>query len=740
MLDELLSAIDRRPWYRGQIVHVERLPGREKAFGEIALHPTVQAYLTREGIRLYAHQARTIAALRAGRDVVLTTPTASGKTLAFDIPVLEDLLADRSATALHLYPLKALARDQLAKLQSLDEACSADARPAVYDGDTPSHRRAAIRRTARVILTNPHALHQYLPWHHQWARFYSGLRTIVIDEAHHYRGIYGSNVAHLLQRILRIGSHYGANPRIVVASASIANPEGFAHALTGRPAVAIDEDASGTGIRSVLFWDPMADPTTSLTQQASRMVRFLTTKGLQTICFARSRIMAERIAQSARRGDHDTSIQSYRAGYLPEERRDLEARLRSGAIRGIVSTTALESGIDIGGLDVAILVGFPGSLLSAWQQAGRAGRTDRPSLVVYMPYENPLDRFFLHQPRRFAAGQRESLVLPRPTERQRAGHLACAAAELPLPPDELGSEDQALAQRLTEAQILARTPSGLVYRGLRRAHEAFPLSELAGESVRLVCDGRTLETMDPVRARRDAFPGAVLLHQGETFVVSVLDLEQGTAVASRKDVDYYTHGVRSSEVEILSVAEEGTLHGTIHLSRGRVRVTESYLGFKTVHADRTVSISPLQLPPHTYETDGVWVTLRSIPRDIHEEDWMGALHGAEHALIAMAPLLVLCDAEDVAGVSTPRHPQTGAPTVLLFDDVIDGAGIAEVLYTEWPRLAHAALQLVSDCPCNAGCPACLLSPRCGSQNQPLSKEGARRLLEVLGGIERREEG
>ncbi len=726
-LDEFLSALDRNPDYRGQVVYAASVPPHVPEYAEIALYPKVAAALARRSIRLYSHQAEAIAALRAGRDVVITTPTASGKTLAFHVPTVEWLSDDPNATALYLYPLKALANDQLEKLRTLDEECGADLRPSTYDGDTPQQKRAWIRRSARVVLTNPHALHQYLPWHHQWARLFANLKLVVLDEAHHYRGVVGGNVAELLSRLSRILKHYGAQPQFVVSSASIANPEDFARALTGRDAVSVGEDGSARGPRSVVFWDPMADPSSSITRQAATLLSFLTDQGMQTICFARSRVMAERIASATKRDSATDAIQSYRAGYLAQERRELEADLRDGRLRGVVSTSALESGIDIGGLDAAILVGFPGSLLSAWQQAGRAGRGSRPALVIYIPYEDPLDRYFLRDPERFLSYAGERLVLPRRTLRHRAGHLACAAAELPLRPEEIGAEDGEAMAALRESGLLSDTPSGAIYRGLRRAHEAFPLEEMAGETVRLVCGGRTLETMDPVRARRDAYPGAVLLHRGETYVVRTLDLTEGVATAVCEDVDYSTQGLRTSAVEILS-AETTTLSGASHVARGRVCVTESFVGYKAIHGDRSVSLHPLALPPHVYETDGVWAAFRDLPREIGAAELLGALHGAEHALISMAPLLVLCDAADVAGVSTPLHPQTGAPTILLFDGMEDGAGLAEVLYDEWSRLAAAAHAMVSRCPCDDGCPACLLSPRCGSQNQPLSKPGAIRIL------------
>jgi DEAD/DEAH box helicase domain-containing protein len=729
MLDRLVGDLERSPWYRGQIVHAAVRPGSTANRSTVPLPAAFEDYLEAREIALYRHQAEVIEAFRNGENVIITTPTASGKTLAFNLPVLEALIDDPDGCALYLYPLKALANDQLGKLHDIESACGLDLHPATYDGDTPTSSRNRIKRTSRIVLTNPHALHQYLPWHHQWARIFGNLRALVIDEAHHYRGVYGSNVAFLLRRLLRIVDHYGGRPRIVLSSASVANPGEFARALIGRDAVSVREDGSGRGEKRVLFWDPLTDPSRSVTSQVAGLLAFLTDRGVQTICFTRTRASAEVIAQRATRAGAE-GIASYRAGYLPEERRDLEKGLREGTVRGVVSTTALEAGIDIGGLDAAILVGFPGSLLSAWQQAGRAGRGSEPSVLVFVPFENPLDRYFLSHPGEFLGETRERLVVPLSNPHQRAGHLACAAAELPLPEADLTTADAVLAAGLCEQGLLAPTPRGYVYRGLRRAHEIVSLDDLSGETIRMTCDDRLLETMDPVRARRDAFPGAVYLHRGETYVVDRLDLDQGVVEVQREEVDYHTHSLRASEVEILS-SEETDARASRELSTGRVRVTESFLGYKTIHADRTVSVHPLDLPPHVYETDATWITFRAEIEDLSPEHLLGSLHGAEHALIAMAPLLVLCDATDVGGVSTPNHAQTQAPTIVLFDGLTGGAGIAPALFDAFDRLAERAHALVRDCACDAGCPSCLLSPRCGSQNEPLFKPGTIRILEVL---------
>lgn len=729
-IDRVLSEIEDASWYRGQVVHSETLAASHSSHVAIPLHPNVQAALDTEGIRLYTHQAKAIEAFRRGSDVVLATPTASGKTLGFNLPVLEALIEDPEACALYLYPLKALANDQLGKLDGLIEACSAGIEADTYDGDTPSSRKARIKRSARIVLTNPHALFHYLPWHHQWARIFAHLRVVVLDEAHQYRGVFGANVAFLLRRALRIARHYGAEPQIVLSSASIANPTEFARSLTGRDATAICDDASEHGERYVLTWDPMLDPTRSTVSQAAHLLALLTRAGIQTICFARSRAGAEVIAQAAARTGGQ-GIAPYRAGYLPAERREIEAALRKGEIRGVVSTTALESGIDIGGLDAAILTGFPGSLLSAWQQAGRAGRGSAPSLLVLVAEENPLDRFFLQHPELFLGTTRERLVIPLANPRLRAGHLLCAAAELPLQEAEITTENRSLVQGMSRNGLLAETPRGTIYRGLRRAHEMVSLDEPVGQTIRLTRNGTLIETMDPVRARRDAFPGAVLLHRGETLVVERLNLEEGIAEARKEPVDYHTQALRTFDIEILST-ERSRSGAAWALQTGRVRVTDSTLGYKAIHADHAVSMHPLELPPYTYETDALWIAINDLSTlAIGPEDLLGALHGAEHALLAMLPLLVLCDTSDVAGLSTPLHPQTRTPTILLFDQASDGAGLTPSLFSSIDALLQRARDLVRDCPCDAGCPACLLSPRCGSQNEPLSKTGASAILEYL---------
>jgi len=729
MLDSLLADLKQAPWYRSQITHIEVIPPSQAKPVTAPLHPCLKSYLDERGITLYPHQKKAIDAIRAGQDVIITTPTASGKTLAFNLPIVEALLADQQSCALYLYPLKALANDQLQKLRSLEQKIGSRLAPSTYDGDTPTSKRRRIKQTSRIILTNPHALHYYLPWHHQWRRFFQNLRYIVIDEAHTYRGVFGTNVALLLQRFFRLLSHYDASPQLILASASIANPRRYARDLTGRIFTAIAEDTSARGEKRIVFWDAAADPRHSTFTQAARILSFLTTGGLQTLCFTGSRTMAEVVASTAQTLG-TRKILSYRAGYLPQERREIEAGLRKRQIDGVVTTNALEAGIDIGSLDAVILVGYPGSLISAWQQAGRAGRGTDLSLVVFMPHEDPLDRFFLSHPDRFLGRKREQIVIKTDNPRLQAGHLACAAAELPLHPEKVSPGEKNLLDGLTRKALLAKTARGYIYRGQRRAHELVSLNNISGETVKLICDGRLLETMDRLRACRDAYPGAVFLHRGESYVVERLDLENGIAEARQEDVDYSTKGLRTSSVDILTT--EDTVEGASSTrGRGRVRVTESFIGYKTVHFNRLISVDPLDLPPYTYESDGLWVSFPEGTLDVESWDMLGGLHGAEHALIAMAPLLVLCDRDDVGGVSSPLHGQTACPTILIFDGIEGGAGLADVLYDAFDPLATEALRLVVDCPCIEGCPSCLYSPRCGHRNRPLSKKGAIHVLRQL---------
>ncbi|MBC7093079.1 DEAD/DEAH box helicase [Candidatus Bipolaricaulota bacterium] len=724
-MPDLLSQLEREPWYRGQVIQVEEVPPRPGVYADPppALPSSARAWLEDQGIRLFAHQAQAMAHLLAGRDVVLATGPSSGKTLAMALPVVAALAQDPTATALLLCPMKALAQDQLEKWAALARALGVAGAVGVYDGDTPVHRRPRLRSEGRILLTNPYALHQYLEWHHRWAPFLRGVRFVVVDEGHWYRGVFGSGVALLLRRLERVLGRYGTTWTYALASATAGDPRLLGERLLGRPVAVVDADGSPHGRRTWWFWDPDRDPQLSPFQQAVRLAVFLAREGRQTLAFLPSRRMAEALAQAAREAWPGQAVAAYRAGYRPEERRALEGGLRDGTLRLVASTCALELGVDVGGLDAVVLVGYPGSVASARQESGRAGRGGRDALVVYMPQDDPLDRYFLHRPRELVDGVAEAPVL-NPGHRELAvRHLLCAAAELPVRREDLprlGATAEDVAA-LEQAGLLAATPSGWSYAGRVRPAEAVSLNALTARQVQLVVNGKVLETWDELRARREAFPGAVVAHQGELFRVRALDLDRGVAEAEPSPDELTTKALAVEEARILT-----PLALARDVAFGRIHVRETIPAYKVLDRGRMVDMRPLDLPPVEFESEGVWLTWE---RDVvPTASFFGGLHGAEHALVALVPLLARCEPGDVGGVASPLHPDTGRPTVLVYDAFPGGIGIASILYAraqEW--IGRTAAHLTA-CPCRDGCPRCVLSPRCGTGNQPMDKAAALHLL------------
>lgn len=733
----------------GQVVAELTLPGREPRFRDPArpLPAPLASYLRRKGIRLYTHQAEALDRVRKGENVAIVTPTASGKTLAFNLPILERLTAEPDATALFLYPLKALTNDQLVKLREIEEELGLHLGAHVYDGDTPTHIRPHIRAQARILLTNPYALHRYLPWHGKWKRFLEHLAFVVIDEAHQYRGVFGSHVALLIRRLRRILRRYGANPQFILSSATIANPKEFGERLVGKPFVVIEENGAPQGPRTFLFWDTALEPGRSPAQQAAELLAFLVRRGFQTLCFTPSRRMAEVVATTAQRLAPGKTIVSYRAGYLPEERREIERGIRMRDIEGIASTNALELGIDIGGLDAVIIVGYPGTVNSVWQQAGRAGRGAKPSLVIIMGFDSPLDRYFMTRPKDLLTRPFEHAIIDPANPEILLRHLMCAAAEFPLTKEDLEiiDTDEVMLRPLEETELVQRTPVGWIYRGRVAPVEVVDLNRLSERIVRLECGGELLETMDYERALREAHPGAVLLHRGEIYVVEELDLKNDRAFLVREDVDYYTEPLLQEEVEILS-CHERIKAGPVGLALGRVRVSERVVGYQVRKRGRTLQYRELELPQVQFDTEGVWLLLpQALAKRVEEVQglhWAGGLHGAEHALVAIAPLHAMCDRWDLGGVSTPFHPNTSGPVIIVHEAFPGGVGIARKLFSLAEAWSEAARDLVRRCRCEKGCPSCVLSPRCGSRNQPMDKAAAGVILQFIaealhGKVERR---
>ena len=741
--ESALGSIRSAPWYRGQAVHVVRQPARAACHRDpaVPLPRGVAAFLERSGLTLYSHQAELLDRWHAGEDVVLATQTASGKSLAYNLAVGEVLSNDAGATALYLFPTKALARDQLAGLVELDQALGLAADPAAYDGDTPAARRAGLRSRSRILVTNPWALHEYLASTVAWQHFLGRLRVVVVDEAHRYRGVYGAHVAFLLRRLQRICARLGTEPRFLLASATIANPAEHATALLGRPVAAVEEDGSAFPGRIVVCWDSLADPSRSAASQAARLVATLAAAGHQTLCFTGSRAGAELVADWAAAMAPTTTVSPYRAGYHPRERREIEERLRNGQLDAVVSTNALELGIDIGGLEAVVLTGYPGTVAATWQQIGRAGRAGRAALAVLVAGDDPLDQYVVRHPELVFGAKVERAVLPLSNPGVLVGELACAAAELPLRPGDgaaFGPGFAAAVRDLEAEGILAAGPAGHIFAGSFRPASAVRLDGSAAASVEVRSPEGTVEVLERDRALREAYPGAVLVHRGLRYRVSRLDLDAGLAESTATDAAEHTAAVTSRRYELGDV-EETRVAGDWTVSLGAVRIHQQVVGYKLRRGDEVLATERLELPPTVLTTRGIWPrpladatgSDPATPLGAIQATPLGALHAAEHALVHVLPLLAMADRGDAGGLSTTTDGATGQPLVVLYDGYEGGSGIAEMAFEHFAELATLALDLAASCTCEQGCPRCVYDRACGSDNQPMDRLGA---VAVLGSL------
>jgi DEAD/DEAH box helicase domain-containing protein len=723
-----------------ELAHLAEEPAREAHTAPIPsqLQPTVRDALARRGIsELYAHQAQAYAAARDS-NVIVTTGTASGKTLAFNLPVLDALAADRHARALYLYPTKALAQDQA---RSLAELGVAGVRAAIYDGDTPTDRRRQIRGWANVVLTNPDMLHiGVLPRHDLWGDFLHNLRFVVVDEAHVYRGVFGSHVANVLRRLRRLALIYGAETRFLLASATIANAGELALALTGEEATVVEGDAAPRATRTIALWNPPlldaeAGIRASALGEASRLLAGLASRGLRTICFAKSRKSAELIHRfAADRLDRETAarLAPYRAGYTPQQRREIERRLVEGELLGVTSTDALELGIDIGDLDAAISVGFPGTVASLRQQWGRAGRRAH-GLAVLIASEDALDQYFMREPHALLDRQVEAAILDHANPRVLDGHVAAAAFEAPIDEsdaDTLGEEALARAPHVPE---LRHTPRGWVWAGKDTPAARTPLRSTSADAFVVVdaTTGETLGLAERERAYSTVHEGAVYLHLGRQYLVRELDLHAMRAVVEPFNGDWYTQAKKETTTAIEETLRVERRLG-LELSFGRVSVTEQVVGYqkKAIADGSALATVPLELPPTTFDTEAVWFVPR--PHQLEGLEAMplllSSLHAAEHSLIALLPLWAMCDRWDIGGLSTSLHLDTGAPTVFVYDGHAGGVGIAERGFDQFEGWVADTEKLLAGCPCERGCPSCVQSPKCGNLNEFLDKAGALTLL------------
>ena len=748
-LDELAAD----PELLGRCVHREVLPERPARYQDPAtpLHPEVAARIAARGIPgLYAHQAEAIDALRARRSVVVATGTASGKSLCYQAPIVSSVVEGNRDTALLLFPTKALAQDQLRALRSW---LVPGLRAVTYDGDTAGDDRAWARKNANVILTNPEMLHMgILPSHKRWATFLMRLQYVVVDELHTLRGIFGSHVAHVLRRLRRLCEHYGSDPTFFFASATIGNPGELAGALCGLEVQQIVDDASPRAERVLACWQrPLLDAHSGVRasaniETAELMTRFVRS-GHQTLAFTRSRRGAEVVAQYARRRlaaiapELADRVAAYRAGYLPEERRALEVDLSSGRLLGIAATNALELGIDIGGLDAVVLNGFPGTLASMWQQAGRAGRTGRRSAAVLVAGDDQLDQWYAAHPGELTGRAPERAVVNPQNPFIVRAQVACAANEMPLTPDDerwFGPGLDDAVRELVHADALTPRGGQMYWSGGNSPARAVGLRSGSSVEYRLldIESERTIGTVDDARVFAIAHPGAVYLHQGRQFRVDRLDCDEHIALLEPyDDADEYTQARTTTDITIVREDAFAPLgNAIVHL--GTVEVRNQVVAFqrKQISTNRVIEVRDLDLPERSLVTRASWYT---IPPEIveaagiHPSEIVGAVHAAEHGLIGMLPLFTICDRWDVGGVSMALHPQTGQPTIFVYDGYPGGAGIAELAFDAATRHARATLDLIAACSCDDGCPSCVQSPKCGNWNEYLDKRAARALLGVM---------
>lgn len=768
VIENILLKLRKDSSFERNIAHVELLPERKPFYGEIKeqLPDKLSDYLDINNIRLYKHQCDSLEEIRKGNNIIITTPTASGKTLAFNLPIFESLSLDVHATALYLYPAKALSNDQLKVLRKLELETEIRVNPNVYDGDTPSATRPRIRNESRIIVSNPYEIHHILSWHYKWQHFFSNLKFIVLDEAHIYRGVFGSNVSLLIRRIQRICEYYGSKPQFIISTATLANPIEFAEKLTGLKYKLISEDGSPKGKKYFVFYNPYKDGDfLSTHQESKRLFLFFIREGLQTLCFTVSRKMSELIARWSKESLDSSEeslkekIMAYRAGYLPEERRRIENGLKNGDIKGVTSTNALELGIDIGGLDSVIISGYPGTIISTWQQAGRAGRGTNDSVATLVAFQNQLDQYFMRHPDVFFGKSHEHAIVDLSNPYILFGHTMCASSELPIVLDRdkkyLGKYLTDILNELKTESLVKETQNGWIYSGTKSAPMIVSLDSISSDIFKVMYQNRTLETMDRSQAYREAHEGAVLLHQGETYIVDSMDLKNGIISVKKTDVDFYTQVLKESFVTIIDIIEKKSI-GEIELFMGHLKVTENYNAYKIMRGDSAIGYKNIYLPPLEFNTVGFWFTfptstedelwnkrsndkdilemlIKKKNADIRKQVFGGSLHGIEHAMIGIMPFHVMCDRWDIGGLSTNFHPSTGKPTVFIYDGFEGGIGLSEKAYELYGEIVKISMELVKECSCTEGCPACIYSPKCGNDNKPMDKRGAIFLLEKIMG-------
>ncbi|MFC4589079.1 DEAD/DEAH box helicase [Sphaerisporangium corydalis] len=750
----ILSRLLAAPSRRERVTHVEHVPARQA--GEARwpdwVDDLIISHLRNQGIEgLWEHQATAAELVHRGQNVIIATGTASGKSLAYQVPAVSAVLS--GGTVLYLTPTKALAADQLRAVKDLKLA---QTRAATYDGDTPPDERQWVRRHANYVLTNPDMLHRsMLPHHSGWSSFWRRLQVIVVDECHGYRGVFGSHVAQILRRLRRICGKYGSSPTFILVSATVSDPAAAAMRLTGLEMAEVTVDASPRGSTTFALWEPPltdlrgeggAPVRRTVTAETADLLSDLVIDDVRTLAFVRSRRAAETVSLIARGNLEEISpelpsrVAAYRAGYLAEDRRVLEKALRSGAIMGLATTNALELGIDVSGLDAVLIAGWPGTRASLWQQAGRAGRDGQDALAVLIARDDPLDTYLVHHPEALFGQPVEAIVLDPDNPYVLGPHLCAAAAEIPLTEDDLavfGDAAEEVLDDLVRRGMLRRRPQGWFWTRRERAANLADIRGSGGAPIQVVesSTGQLLGTVDEPSSHTAVHTGAVHLHQGDTYLVELLDLDAGVALVSAEDPDYSTFARDVTEISVLESLRHHPL-GPGELHFGTVEVTRQVVSFlkRRVQTGEILGEEPLDLPPRTLRTRAVWWTLPDTavaPLVSEGLDLGGAAHAAEHAAIGLLPLFATCDRWDIGGVSTETHPDTDLLTVFVYDGHEGGAGFAERGFARAREWLTATREAIASCECERGCPSCIQSPKCGNGNEPLDKQGALHLLTTL---------
>ncbi len=749
-LKEFIKKISSDEKYKDSKHFRQLIPARKSKYLNLSeeISPEViEAMAGLDIVKLFTHQAKAIEKIRDGYNVMLVTGTASGKSICYLIPIVEKILKDESATSLCLYPTKALAQDQLRLFLEWGKPLN----PATYDADSSPQEKIRTRQEANVILTNPDMLHHgILPNHNLWGDFFLNLKYVVIDETHILKGVFGSNVGLVIRRLFRLCHHYKSKPQFILTSATLSKPEVFAQRLLGQEVVVINDDGSPSGSKDFFLWNPpIIDEILGLRKsanfEAARLLAELIRHQTKTIVFSKSRQTAELILKYVREELEDNPnlrqlISSYRGGYMPKIRREIEKALFNGQILGVSSTNALELGVDIGGLDACLINVFPGTISSTWQQAGRAGRGTEHSVVFLIGHDDPLDQYYINNPDYFFGKSHEEALINLQNETILKKHLLCAAYEKALTEEDLnlfGEKSKKLLDTMLQEEMVNKKGKNYYWAGHGYPAAQVNIRSASQETYQIIdqSNGEILGDVDDSNVFIYLHPGAVYLHLGETYLVNKLDLNQKVALVSPADCEYYTQPKDYTVLKILE-QEMKKKAGQFDLFFGQVQVTKTVTGFqrKNIYDGQVLSAEDLNLPPQTFNTESCWYVLPAKHLsilDLSHYQLAGALHALEHAMIALLPIFAICDRWDLGGVSVPEHEQTGLPTIFIYDAYSGGIGLSRRGYEVCLEHLQSTEKLIADCSCQLGCPSCIQSPKCGNLNEPLDKEAAIKILKQI---------